>query len=131
MKIKNCSILLLTSALLVIFSAQITQAQDPMQKKRLRSPATVRDLIGGESQDHYVIRARKGQTLTVSFSWKKEDDNTASFAVGPDSDNGEPLQGKDTADGKRWTAKIPKTGDYLISVVAHPSAHYTLKVSLR
>lgn len=132
MKIKSFSIFLLTSALVIVFAAQITQAQDSIKKKRLRSPATVRGLIGGESQDHYVIRARKGQTLTVSISWKKEDDNSASFGVSPDSDdNSEPLAGKETDDGKRWTGRIPKTGDYLISVVAHPSAHYTLRVKLR
>jgi len=132
MRIKSLSIFLLASALFVVFAAQVTQAQDPIKKKRLRSPATVRAVIGGESQAHYVIHARKGQTLTVSISWKKEDDNTASFGVSPDAgDNGEPLAGKETDDGKSWTGKIPATADYLISVVAHPVAHYTLKVKLR
>jgi hypothetical protein len=42
------------------------------EEERLRSPAIVRGFIGGESQDHYEIRARKGQTLAVSISWKRK-----------------------------------------------------------
>jgi hypothetical protein len=123
---------LLVAFAIFLMTAQVCQAQDAIKKKRLRSPATTRGFIGGESQDHYVIRARKGQTLTVSISWKKEDDNTASFSVSPDSDaNSEPLAGKETDKGKRWTGKVPKTGDYLISVVAHPSAHYKLRVTVK
>lgn len=115
-----------------LMAAQVCPAQDATKKRRLRSPATVRGFIGGESQDHYVIRARKGQILTISISWKKEDDNTASFSISPDSgDSGEPLAGEGTDNGNRWVGKVPKTGDYLISVVAHPSAHYKLRVTIK
>ena len=33
--------------------------------------------------------------------------------------------------GKRWTGKIPKSGDYYVYVVAHPTAHYTLSVRVK
>lgn len=62
-----------------LMAAQVCQAYGATKKKRLRSPATVRGFIGGESQDHYVIRARKGQTMTIQISWKQEDQNSASI----------------------------------------------------
>jgi hypothetical protein len=112
------------------FSAQISVAQDMTPKKRLRSPATVTGFIGGESTDRYVIRARKGAAMTVQFSWKKEDDNTAGFGVSRASGD-EQVPGQESDNGKRWTGKIPKTGDYIISVNAHPSAQYKLRVTVR
>ena len=72
--------------------------------------------------------------MTVQLSWRQEGGNGAGFnishmpgffdvelvAFGVKSDN-----------EKRWTGKIPKTGNYYIYVVAHPDAHYILKVSLK
>ena len=114
-----------------LFTAHGARGQDDTPKKRLRSPASVRGFIGGESQDHYVIRARKGRTMTVQISWRKEDNNTAGFSVSASKSDGEQLAGKESDNGKRWTGKIPKTGDYIISVVAHPSAHYRLRVTVK
>jgi hypothetical protein len=52
----------------------------PLPKpKRLHAPATIRGLVGGEANDTYVMHVRKGKVFTVEISWKKEDDNTASF----------------------------------------------------
>jgi hypothetical protein len=102
--------------------------------RRLRSPATVRGFIGGESHDGYVVRARKGQVLTVRLSWRSEGYNRASLVVreSPDYYSGEPAKfGSESNDGQRWTGSVPRTGDYYVYVVAHPSAHYTLKVSVR
>lgn len=106
----------------------------PSRPRRLRGPATVRGFIGGESHDGYVIRARKGRVLTVSLSWRREDDNRASFTVSesPDFYTGELAKfGDEDDDGKRWVGRIPKSGDYYVYVVAHPSARYTLRVSVR
>lgn len=112
-------------------TAAVSQAQTERPPKRLRSPATVRGFIGGESQDHYVIRAGKGKTMTVRISWRQEGDNSAGFGVSPRSgQDGESL-GEESTDGKTWTARIPKTEDYIISVTAHPSAHYTLRVTVK
>jgi len=100
----------------------------------LRSPATVRGFIGGESHDSYVIRARKGRTLTVRLSWRREGDNQTSFSLSesPDPYTGEPVKfGSEYDNGRRWVGRIPRSGDYYISVVAHPSAHYKLRVSVR
>ena len=102
--------------------------------RRLRSAATVRGFIGGESHDSYVIRARKGQTLTVRLSWQREDGNRASVSVSesPDPYTGEPVKfGHDSNNDRQWVGRVPRSGDYYIDVVAHPSAHYTLKVGVR
>jgi hypothetical protein len=128
------------SFLLFVFALSLlvptlTKAQDDSTpKKRLRSPATVRGFIGGESHDSYVIRARRGKTMTVRISWRPEEDNSAGFSVSRSSSffSAEPLAGgTESADGKRWTGKIPATGNYYIYVTAHPTAHYTLRMVVR
>lgn len=102
--------------------------------RRLRSAASVRGFIGGESHDGYVVRARKGSVLSVRLSWRREGDNRASFAVSesPDFYSGEPVKfGSEYDNGRRWVGRIPRSGDYYIDVVAHPSARYTLHVRVR
>jgi hypothetical protein len=120
----------------VLLAANIAQGQGKIQ--RLRSPATVKGFIGGESHDSYVIRARQGQILTVQISWRPErhkemGDNRAEFSISesPDFNGGQVTFGKESDKGKRWSGKIPKTGNYYIYVTAHPTAHYTLRVTAR
>lgn len=102
--------------------------------RRLRSRATVRGFIGGESHDGYMIHARKDQILTLRLSWQREGDNRASFTVSesPDYYSAEPVKfGKMSDNGKLWVGRIPRNGNYYIDVVAHPAAHYTLKVKVK
>ena len=89
--------------------------------------------IGGESHDGYVVRARKGQVLTVRLSWRREGDNRASLVVSESADfSGEAAKfGNDSNNGRRWVGRVPRTGDYYVYVMAHPSARYTLHVSVR
>lgn len=138
MRITRPVIFLVLVALATLsLNAPIVGAQEYVQ--RLRNPATIKGFIGGESHDSYVIRARKGQTMTVQISWRRErdrelGDNHAEFFVGelPDFDgDGHVKFGRESHNGKRWTGRIPKTGDYYIYVMAHPTAHYTLKVTLK
>ena len=128
----------LQAALVLLFAANVVCAQEYV--KRLRSPATVRSVIGGESHDSYVIRGRKGQKMTVQISWRHEHnkdfgiDNRAEFWVGelPDFNGDGAVEfGKESNGGKTWKGKIPQTGNYYIYVVAHPIAHYTLRVKLQ
>ena len=106
-------------------------AQPQFKPKRVHAPATIKGLVGGEANETYVVRVRKGRVLTVELSWKKEDDNTASFGMGTSKDL-EPVKfGKESNGGRKWVGKVPKTGDYYIEVVAHPRAHYVLKVRVR
>ena len=112
--------------------ANASQAEiRPVFTKRLRSPATVRGFIGGESHDRYVIRVGKGKVLSVRLSWRREGDNRAQFGVTQSDDRESVGFGMMSADGKFWTGKIPKSGDYYVYVVAHPTAHYTLFVAAK
>jgi len=115
-------------ALILGILATSAFAQAQPKPKRVHVPATIRGLVGGESNDTYVVHVRKGRLLTVQISWKKEEDNTASFGVSA-SKNLEPVSfGKESDGGRKWTGRVPKTGDYFIEVVAHPRAHYVLKI---
>ena len=131
-KLMRASLLLVAVATFFL-AANITAAQENASpKKRLRSPATARGFIGGESNDGYVIRARRGQVMTVRISWRHVDDNRAEFSVSDSAEFGGQVEfGKLTYSGRRWRGKIPQTGDYYIYVVAHPSARYILKVTLK
>ena len=118
-------------ALILGILATSALAQPMAKPKRVHSPTTIRGLVGGEANDTYVVHVRKGRQLMVEISWKKEDDNTASFGMGASKDL-EPVSfGKESNGGRKWVGKVPKTGDYFIEVVAHPSAHYVLKVKIK
>lgn len=116
----------------LLMAANVVRAQeDTTPKERLRATATAKGFIGGESHDSYVIRAKKGQTMTVQLLWKRKADNGADFTVSKSANffNGAQVTfGKVSDKGRRWSGKIPKTGNYYIYVVAHPTAHYTLSV---
>ncbi len=122
----------------VLLAAKTAGAQE-YPPESLRSPATVRGVIGGESHYSYVIRVRKGQVMTVKISWRREHEdylrnNHAEFWI-KDRPNwegdGYVKFGKESNNGKHWSGKIPKTGDCYIFVAAHPIAHYTLKVAVK
>src|ERR1700742_4559469 len=131
MTLKNAS-LIFFSLLILLLPANTALGQDHI--KRLKSPALVKGVIGGESHDSYVIHARKGRTLTVQINWRREHDrqmgdNRAEFSVSesPDFEGGGPIKfGSESDNGKRWSGRTTKTGDYYIYVTAHPTAHYTL-----
>lgn len=136
MKRVHRSILWLAAIAILGVAAHSTYAQeDTVPKKRLRSPAVARGEIGGESHASYVIRARKGQTLTVRISWKIEGDNKASFGVSKSASffgGGEEEKfGKESDDGKKFVGRVPRTGDYFIYVTAHPLASFTLRVTVK
>lgn len=134
LKLQRRSLFLIAITILLLSATVSWSQEDTTPKKRLRSPATVRGFVGGESQDRYVIRARKGQIMTVRISWRPEGDNSAGFSVSSasESDDGEQVvAGRESDNGKRWRGRISKSGDYIISVTAHPSAHYTLRVAVK
>jgi len=129
----NKTKILILAVLVLLGSAGIATAQSD-HARRLHSPATIHGTIGGEAHNSYVVHARKGATITVSISWRHEEDNRAEFSVSKSRsfDNSSPLGfGKESNGGKKWTGKSPSTRDYYIFVVAHPLAHYTLKVVVK
>jgi hypothetical protein len=133
--------LLVVTLVAVLLPADAARAQDQQEyMKRLQSPAIIKGLIGGESHDSYVIRARKGQTMTVRISWRlepfndQEYDSIAQFTVSGwpifSSDGG--VKGaKESKDGKRWIAKMPRTGNYYIYVTGYPTVNYILRVTVQ
>ncbi len=130
-KIKRLTLILL---LINVFSLSFLAQANTVKTKRLRNPATVKGFVGGEAHDGYVIRVRKNQTLKIQISWQAADDNKAQFVVSRSADffAGDVLEGgTETYDGKNLTVKVPATGDYYIYVTAHPTANYTLKVSIK
>ena len=137
MKSQRLLLLLLTPFMLtalVAVAQESVSPKDPTPKQRLRSHSTVKGFIGGESHDSYVIRGRKGQTLNVQISWQHDGENHCEFTVSesPDGYSGEPVPFGSFSNGeKRWTGKIPMTREYYIYVVAYPSAHYKLRVTLK
>jgi len=136
MKIKlNKSVIAFFVSVILLFCAGQALAQkDSTPKKRLTSPAVVKGVVGGEAHQSYVIRANKGQTMTVQISWRSKDDNRAEFTVSKSASffDGTGVKfGKESDNGKSWRGKIPKTGNYYIYVVANPSANYTLKVTVK
>lgn len=122
--------LMLPLAFVVAASAQT----DTVTKTRIFGTSTVQGQIGGEAHDGYVIYVRKGQKLTVQLNWKAEDDNRADFTVSRQANffASSPVKfGLESYAGDRWSGLVPRSGNYYIYVVAHPSADYTLKVSLK
>ncbi len=94
--------------------------------RRGRYSATVRGFIGGESHNTYTFRAFAGQRVTVKLSSRG---NAASFSMATDS--GGEFPGTSSENDTRFTATIPETGCYSISVVAHPDARYRLTLTIR
>lgn len=134
MPLKSVILLPLAVVLLLLMVGVAVAQPELLPPRRLRSPATVRGFIGGESHDPYVIRVRRGRTLEVSLSWRREGDNRAYLTVSesPDYYTGEPVRfGAMSDDGRRWVGRVPRSGDYYIDVVAHPAARYTLRVRVR
>jgi hypothetical protein len=117
----------------LLFTTGLAWAQeDTIPQKRLQAPATVAGFVGGESHDSYAIRLERGRTLSVRISWERSAGNRAEFTVSesPDFFEGAPVTFGSASDrGRPWSGKVPGTGDYYIYVVAHPAAHYTLRVT--
>ena len=134
MDVKRATLLLPALAALLLAAGAAAAQPKPAPPRRLPTPAAVRGFIGGESHDSYAVRVRRGQTLTVRLSWRREGGNRAGFAVSesPDYYTAEPVKfGAWRDGGRRWVGRVPRGGDYYIDVVAHPSAHYTLRVSVK
>jgi hypothetical protein len=126
--------LIIFAVAVLLLTAGGAQAQtDSIKKVRLKSSATVKGEVGGESHDSYVIRVRQNQTLTVQIDWKEKGDFAGHFVVSRSDDffAGDVIRGISTYNEKNWHSKLKKTGDYYIYVTGHPVANYTLKVSVK
>jgi murein DD-endopeptidase MepM/ murein hydrolase activator NlpD len=89
--------------------------------------ATVTGTVTSPQRPQYVLRALKGQLMTVEITSK---DNRANFAVQGVSD-GQPLKRLEN-ESRKWSDKLPATQDYLLTVAALPdsTASYTLTITI-
>ena len=123
-------VLQLACAVAFLAAPSLVQAQD-QEAKSLCFPgsgktAVVKGFIGGEAHDSYALHLRTGRKLRVTIT---SPGNRAQFTVST-SEFGEQVSfGKATNGGNTWTGTIPETGFYFISVLAHPTSHYTLRVT--
>ncbi len=107
--------------------------EDTDPKKRLKSGVAALGYIGGEAHDSYVIKAKEGQKMTVEITWEAEDGNRAEFSISRSANffDGDLVNfGEESDQGRSWTRTAPKTADYFIYVVAHPTANYRITVRL-
>lgn len=131
MAVKNVrQILQLIACLAVLLaSAHLVQAQEQEATGLCfpdgKNTAVARGVIGGESQEFYILHLTAGRKLTVRITSFR---NRAQFIVRT-SDFAGVNFGTESDGGNRWTGTIPQTGVYFISVVAHPTARYTLRVT--
>ena len=87
---------------------------------------SVEGTVTSPDRRQYVLRALKGQKMTVEIISK---DKKANFAVQGVAD-GQPLKRLENED-RKWTGALPSTQDYLITV-ASPSGStaYTVVVTI-
>jgi hypothetical protein len=134
--LKNLNLVLLVLVWLA-FGYSVVLAQgggkaEPMriEFKRGANSTTVKDRISGRVEAEYVVAARKGQKLIIKL------------ASAPSRSSVFDLKAPDEADlGLEYDANygyngtLPKTGDYLITVVRPTSSpgtsRFTLTVTLR
>lgn len=114
-------------ALLLMVSAITVPAQSDRTRRvrfaRGRTTKVIQDAVVRGTRDHYLLRARGGQTLIVHITSLE---NNAVFDVY--APGGRTLA-EETTD---WTGQLPRSGDYRISVGGtRGNASYTLEVTIR
>lgn len=92
---------------------------------RGQTSTTVKGRVVRMDSDIYTVSARENQRMTVSIT---SIENNASFYVY--SSDEKSLSG--STDVKKWSEKLPTTGDYIIEVGAtRGNATYKLNVSIK
>ena len=125
----------ITLLILIVYSAAMAQGGGKAEPKHIEfrsgtSSTIINGTVRGSEQAEYVLTAKKGQTLTIKITSVPA--RTAGFDLhGPeDVDLGLEL---DT--NLSFSRRLPKTGDYLITVVKLTEAvrvsKYTMTVTVR
>ena len=124
--------IVILAATLLLTTIFARAQEDTIPKKRLQTPATVAGFVGGESHDSYAIHVTQGPSLSIQISWQSTDGKRAEFTVSesPGFFAGAPVAfGSASDQGRPWRGIVPRTGDCFVYVVAHPTAHYTLRMT--
>jgi hypothetical protein len=134
---------------ILFFIVNRTIAQESHTEKRISlsngvGTITEQGETGGESQDRYVLNLNAGRKVEIVLY---SEQNKADFIICDERDGfgdsdvcqrAKPMRLKESSRSKissrkvmRWTGRIPKAGDYTISVVAYSgSARYTLQLKV-
>lgn len=121
---------LLSCVSVLLVSAHLAQAQVEQEAMTLCFPegkkiAVAKATIGGEAHDSYVFHASAGRKVTVSI---RSQGKRAQFTVSK-TEFGESVTFGTTGANGTWTGTIPETGVFFISVTAHPTSYYVLRVT--
>jgi len=117
------TMLLLTTTALSMQRTGFTRVRFP----RGRTTMVLKGSLLNNASKEYLLSARAGQTMSVHVTSPQ---GRAWFDVYPRSDrSGLPDSAEDTKD---WEGKLPKSGDYVISVYTEDgNTRYTLEVTIR
>jgi hypothetical protein len=89
---------------------------------RGRTTTVIKDTVRLCTSHEWVLRARRGQTMSVHLATGKKTSFTLQSPSGTVED----------ADGvKDWSGELPETGNYVINVGTDATAAYTLEVTIR
>ena len=124
----------ITLLILIVYSAAMAQG-GKAEPKRIEfrsgtSSTIINGTVRGAEQAEYVLAAKKGQTLTIKITSVPA--RTAGFDLhGP----GDVDLGLEFDTNLSFSRRLPKTGDYLITVVklndAIRASKYTMTVTVR
>ena len=115
---------------LLLVSVNLSTAQSDRTRRvrfaRGRTTTVIKDAVVRGTRDRYILRASRGQTLTVHIT--SLEDN-AVFDI-------HRLGSRMTLDGAQettdWSGELPRNGDYVIVVGGtRGNATYTLEVTIR
>jgi hypothetical protein len=117
------------AALLLMTTIAVPAQSDRTMRIRFargRTTKVIKDAVVRGTRDRYLLRASRGQMLTVHIT--SIEDNAVFDVYAPGSR--QPLDGaQETTD---WSGELPRNGDYVIVVGGtRGNATYTLEVTVR
>ena len=128
---------MIPAALLMLIACSAAMAQrggkaepNRIEFKRATTSTTISGTVRGSEEAEYVLAARKGQRLTIKLTSVPVKSSVFQL-LGPDNDT----LGLEYDANYEYSGKLPKTGDYFITV-ARPgqspgTSRYRLTVTVR
>ena len=124
----------LVVAVLVLILAAASAAPTRTHTERVkfgrgRTTAVLEGAVVRGDRDHYLLEAKAGQRMTVHITSVERNAVLTIFAPG----GRKALRGTEEGlDAKDWSGRLPRSGDYAISVgPTRGNATYTLEVTIR
>jgi len=127
---KMCFVVLTVGLLIALAGVACATEKGDLAFAPGTTSATAKGEIQGMDRDTYQIRAKAGQTLSVSVKNAKK---LVLFHIQLPNEEGKYLPGAgEEDDATKWQGKLPKDGKYTIIVGAMRGSdtHYVLDVSI-